>query len=55
MEQLSSIEIRVKTLVDAFLSSRITRDKFRRELAKEKVVPRKDRKAERKPHSGPRT
>jgi len=54
MEQLSYIEIRVKTLVDAFLADKITSDKFRKELAKEKATPRKDRKAERKPHSGPR-
>ncbi len=45
MEKLSSIEIRVKRLVDAFLTDKITRAEFRRELSKEKarVRPKKQR------------
>jgi hypothetical protein len=54
MEKLSPIEIRVKTLVDAFFDNKITPDEFKRELAREKVRPRRDRKAERKRHPGPR-
>ena len=37
MEKLSPVEVRVKILVDAFLSDEISRAKFRRELLKEKV------------------
>jgi hypothetical protein len=45
MEKLSPIEIRVKTLVDAFWADKISRAEFRRELAKEKAQlrPRKQR------------
>jgi hypothetical protein len=54
MEKLSPIEIRVKTLVDAFFADKITRTEFKRELDTAKVRPRRDRKAERIRHQGPR-
>jgi hypothetical protein len=37
MEKLSPIEIRVKTLVDAFFADDITPEEFKRELVREKV------------------
>ncbi len=40
MEKLSPIEIRVKTLVDAFFADRITRAEFSRQLSEEKVTLR---------------
>jgi hypothetical protein len=58
MKELSLIENRVKTLVDAFFADKITHAEFSRELAKEKarLRPRQRRihKAESKKHPGAR-
>jgi hypothetical protein len=44
MKRLSPIEIRVKSLVDAFFADVITRDEFKGELVKEKIGPRSRQK-----------
>jgi hypothetical protein len=54
MEKLSLIEMRVKTLVDAFFADKITRTEFKRELDTAKVRLRRIRKAQRKRHPGSR-
>ena len=54
MKELSPIERRVKTLVDAFFADKITGAEFKRELANEKAKLR-PKKQRRLPKAGGRT